>query len=435
MATTGEDFVHRRLGPGLDLHLHHTDRFKSTRVDILIPALLRRPDHTRLALIGRLLERGTRQLPDLRRLNRFLDRMYGAAFAADVEQVGDRQVIHLSLEVVDNRYLLEREDLLAQGLRFLVQVLRQPVQEGEGFARAYLQQEKKALRFFVANLANDKSAYAQRRCIEEMCPDEPYGLPAYGDPADLRGIDAVRLLRFHRRVLATHPIDVFISGRPDPEYLARLAAELFAWPRQPLERAWGLHRGSAPSAPRQVFEAHAVNQGRLVLGYRTGASVLEDYPALLLFNAVWGGDTHSRLFRHVREASGLCYHVASQIEPMCGLLFVEAGVEHPDYQRVRREVHRQLDVVRRGRLAEAEVEAARRVMVQRLQALDDNRDGLLRFHYHHHLAGLRWSRHDLQARLEAVTRRDLRRVSEGVALDTVYFLHGGPPPAAQACAG
>ncbi|MFA6110902.1 MAG: insulinase family protein [Candidatus Latescibacterota bacterium] len=429
MSLAGGDFTRLPLGPGICLHLNPSSRFKSLRVDLFTSARMRPGDCTRVALISRLLERGTRRYPDLARLGRAVDELDGALLGAEVDQLGDRQLLHLFLQVLDPRYARRQgRDLLGPGLELLHELLGEPAEEGNGFRRDYLRQEKAALRQQIASLYNDKLAYAQRRCIEVMCGGEPFGLSSLGDPADLAAIRAPGLRRFHRALLATSPIDLFVSGRVDDDLPGRL--ERFVdWKRQltPPEQT-PVRPGRRRRRPRRVIESQEVSQGRLVLGFRTGIRLGDPcYAALSLFNLTWGGDTSSRLFRKVREQAGLCYYIGSHLEPLCGLLFVSAGVEEADLEPVLASVEAQRLDLAQGRMAAAELENAKSLLAGRLTALDDDRPGLARFCYRQQLGGASADRDRLRRDLAAVTRSQVAEAAMSVTLDTVYFLKGTRP--------
>ena len=180
----------------------------------------------------------------------------------------------------------------------------------------------------------------------------------------------------------------------------------------------------SPGECREIFEHQDVNQGKLVLGYRTRINILdEEYPTLVLFNALFGGDGHSRLFKYVREEAGLCYFISSYLEPICGLMFVDASIEREDYQEVRQRIGEQMDAIRE-KVGEDELALVRTLLTRRLEALQDSRAGLVRFCYQQIMMGLKGSRREFQERLESVTCEDISSVAQKVELDTAFFLHG-----------
>ena len=417
------DFERFCLGNGTHLHLRRTDSFKSTAIDIFVQDVLQPRRNTCVALIGRLLERGTRRFPDMRSLNRWVDGMYGAAFAVDVDQLGDHQLVHLHFQVLDERFLRHRDELLEPGFDFLREVLYHPAQEGRGFPRDYLQQEKSALKLQIDSLFNDKAAYAHRRCIEAMCEGEPFGLSPHGDPRDFRSINGTNLMGFHRRLLEHNPIDVFVSGAVASSRMEALCRQLLAAGRAGSSPHRVTARPRACRQVREIFEHQEVNQGKLALGFRTPVTLADPaYPALALYNALLGGDAQSRLFVQLREGAGLCYFINSHLEPLCGLLFVEAGIEACDYARVRAAIHEQMAGLSSARVPAGEMDRVRRLVLTRLVALHDNREALVRFSYLRSLAALPGSRRELRERLMAVTPEDVRAAAQTVELDTVFFL-------------
>lgn len=421
-----EDFESLHGEAGLRLHVARSRRFKSTTVDLFLPRLLREQDNTRLAVVARLLERGTTHLPDLRQLNRYTDWLYGAGFLCQAEAHGPFQVLHLHYDAVDRVYLpATGEDLLEAGLRLLGDVVAAPRCEDGGFPPLWVEQEKQSLQRYVAGLRSDRTYHAQRRCLEIMCAGEPYGLSAHGDPADLPALSGGDLMEFHRTHTAKVPLDVYVCGDVDAARVAEQCRRLFCWPRAPEgQPVPSPHDGDGDV--RIVVERDDVAQGRMVLGYRCavalGGPQREGYPALALLNLILGGDVHSRLYQRVREDAGLCYHIASYTEPMGGMLFVEAGVEPGDREAVRAQVAEQLRQLRSHGPEALELARSRALALQRLDAYDDAREGLVRFHYYRQLAGTDVSRARLRQALCRVDVQAVRQVAAQLEFDTDYFL-------------
>ena len=175
-----------------------------------------------------------------------------------------------------------------------------------------------------------------------------------------------------------------------------------------------------------MTERERVSQGRLMLGYRTDVTVggadCGRYPALLVLDLILGVEQHSRLSQLVREESGMCYHIASWSEPMGGMLFVEAGIEAGDREAVSRVVRDQLLELSEAGPAHEEIERSRALALQRLDALDDARDRLVRFDYYRRLAGAHTSRRRLRQALAGVDAEAVRAEAARLRLETDYFL-------------
>jgi len=419
-----EDFQQIPLRDGICLHLNSTAKFKTIRIDLFLHVLLEEKSNTCIALISRLLERGTSRLPNLPQLHRFLDDLFGAHFSVDIEKMGERQVIHFCLEMLDRRFLgEEHQGVLGQGMEFLHDILRDPVGVGDRFKCEFLHQEKNALEANIQALFNEKMAYAQQRCIEEMCVGEPYALSPLGNVGDFRGITAESLWKFHRHLQTNAPIEVFVSGNVGGQEIQDYWDGFFDWERdfKPREDP-GIHPSTGRT--KKIAEAQKVGQGRLVMGFRTGVGFADEkFPALALFNLLLGGEANSLLFRSVREKSGLCYSIGSWLEALCGMMFVSAAFEEDNLMEVLGGIDDQLEAVRNGRFEVEEMEAAKSILKRRFFELGDDREGMVRFNLRQRVVGMKVPRFLFCQRLDEVIPSDLVGIARQLKLETTFFLH------------
>ena len=173
-------------------------------------------------------------------------------------------------------------------------------------------------------------------------------------------------------------------------------------------------RLSAGTQPRVTEEAMDVTQGKLAMGFRTGGLTCweEEYPAMAMCNAVFGGTTLSKLFMNVREKLSLCYYASSTLEKMKGLILVSSGIEFDKFQQARDEILHQLEEIRQGNMEDWELEGTRRTMIGAHLATLDVQD--------RQEAGIE----ELVAQLEQVTREQVAQAAQKLELDTIYFLKG-----------
>ena len=150
----------------------------------------------------------------------------------------------------------------------------------------------------------------------------------------------------------------------------------------------------------------------------------EEYPALLLLNAVYGGTSMSKLFMNVRERLSLCYFASSSLEKMKGLMLVSSGIEFDKYAQARDEILAQLEACRRGDITPDELEGARRIVMTALYTTLDSQSRQADFWLGQAAADLTQTPEELAAQVERVTAEQVAHAAQKVKLDTIYFLKG-----------
>jgi predicted Zn-dependent peptidase len=425
---TCSNYIDLPLGKGVNAHWHPTNRYKTLRFDLMLRHQLLRCDNTRVALIGRLCERGTSSMPDMRSLNCYIDDLYGAYFSAEVGRIGDQQLIHLCIEVLDERFVDPgtHGDVLRRAGDFMRQVIADPLRDGQGYKRSYFDQEKRSLILQAESLYNDKIAYSQWRCAEEMGRGTAWGLSHWGSLDDLEGIGTDDLWRFHQQLLAQNPIDIFISGHIERDLATAMCEQVLAWPRRPIPSLDPPVALMGKSKARELFEMQDIVQSKLILGYDTGIGMRsEEYAAQILFNMTWGSDAQSQLFRRLREGLGLCYYIDSHIDSLAGIIYTSAGIEAGDYSHVLNEIELELENIQKGGVALGDLLNAKKLLTSRLVAMADDREALMRLRMRGIVAGVSCNPSELVQQLEAVEPEQVWEIAEKMKLRTIYFLHGG----------
>lgn len=418
----------RELFPGVWLRTVHTDKFKSSYLSITLLAPLDRDTAAANALIPYVLRRGTAAHPDMETLSAALDELYGGAIEPLVRKKGETQCVGFVASFLDDAYALEGESILEPAAALLGELLLSPRTVGEGFLPDYVRQEQSNLIDRIRAQVNDKRRYASARLCQLMCREEAFGVDKLGDEAHAAAITPEGLWSRYQQLLRTAEIEVYYCGSAQPERAARaLTAALSGLPRDgerlDPECEVRLHAGPEP----QLVEEHMdVSQGKLALGFRTGGLTCweEEYPALVMCNAIFGGTPLSKLFLNVREKLSLCYYASSMLEKMKGLVLVSSGIEFDKYQQARDEILAQLEAIRRGEIEDWELEGARRALISgHLSTLDDQ-GRLEEFWLGQAAAGLDTGVEELAERFASITREQVAAAAQRLELDTVYFLNG-----------
>jgi predicted Zn-dependent peptidase len=111
-------------------------------------------------------------------------------------------------------------------------LISDPYLENGVFKRDYVRQEKEQQAKEIRGLVNDKVSYAMERCVQEMCPNERFGVFKYGSVDDLDSISEDGLYSYYQSLLRENPIDVFVVGEIDTDETFSLLEDAFSFSRE-----------------------------------------------------------------------------------------------------------------------------------------------------------------------------------------------------------
>jgi len=418
----------RELFPGVWLRAVHTTKFKSAYLSLTMLAPLDQDTAAANALVPSVLRRGSAVHPDMESLSAALDELYGGAIEPVVRKKGETQCVGFAASFLDDAYTLKGEPILEPAAALLGELLLKPLTENGTFSTDYTAGEKANLADRIKGQINDKRTYATHRLTQLMCGEEAFGVDKLGDEAHVEAIAPDSLWQRYQELLNTAAIEVYYCGSAEFDRVEQaLKSALSTLPVNENREVPDCEiRISAGAEPRIVEEAMDVAQGKLAMGFRTGGQTCweEDYPALVMCNAIFGGTTLSKLFMNVREKLSLCYYASSVLEKMKGLVLVSSGIEFDKYETARDEILAQLDQVRKGEIEDWELEGARRTLIGgHLSTLDDQARQE-EFWLGQAVAGLDDTIEETAAKFESVTREQVAQAAQKLELDTIYFLKG-----------
>ena len=275
---------------------------------------------------------------------------------------------------------------------------------------------------------NDKRGWAVFRLVQEMCAGEAYAVDKLGSAQLARSMTAERLWADYHALLSQARVNFYYGGAARPERVEDAVRRAFAPLLTGRDAPVLCQVEPEPRGPvRTVTDAMDVTQGKLAMGFRTGGVTIasDDYPALLVCNALYGGSANSKLFVNVREKLSLCYYASSMLDKVKGLMVVSSGVEFSQFDRAQAAILAQLEEVKRGGFTKDELTAANRAVAGSLRGRQDSQgqmeDDRLTNVLFHSAAG---EGEELIRAVESVTADQVTKAARGLKLDTVYRLTG-----------
>ncbi|MBQ4369808.1 MAG: insulinase family protein [Oscillospiraceae bacterium] len=417
----------KEIMPGVMLTCIKTDKLKAGCMSVTLLAELKKESAAMGAMLPSVLRRGTARLPDMESISAVLDELYGAKIEPTVRKRGEAQCIGFTAGFVDDAYIPGGEKTLERIVSLLSELLLSPATSGGRLRAAYVESEKKNLADRIKAIKNNKIQYAMLRATELMCAGERYGVSVLGTIQEAESVTVGKLTKYYRKVISESPIEIFYCGAADPGRVESAVTEAFrALPRA---QAAEIPAAEIILAPKGDVRSHTetmdVGQGNLVLGFRVGEEMKNpNYPALMIFNAVYGGTVTSKLFENVREKLSLCYFASSQLDYLKGVMTAVSGVDPANYEPARAEMLHQLKLCARGEITPEELEAAKRAAATALKSVSDSSFELEGFYLSQVMRGMICSPEELAELVSGVSAAEVAKIAAGVKLDTVYFLRG-----------
>ena len=242
----------------------------------------------------------------------------------------------------------------------------------------------------------------------------PYRLPVIGQMEIYNQLTQEQVMQYYKTRYVPNNLTFIVVGDVDGEKIRQQLSDFFKpYPERSLKPVY------IPAEPLQLGRREAHNEfptelSRLALSWHVPEVTHPDVPALDLLSLILGEGRSSRLYRKVREESGLAYSIASFSytpgDP--GLLGVDATVDPKKREEAEALVLRIIDEVKTGGVTPEELSKAKKsslsqhlgsLTTMRGQASDIGSNWLL-------TRNLDFSR-DYLAAVQKVTLQDVQRVA------------------------
>lgn len=420
--------------PGVKLTCINTDKFKTGCLTVNFICKLDRATASSAALLPHVLRRGSAEHPDMQSIASALDELYGARVEPIVRKKGELQCIGFYTDFPDDRYIPREGEhprdtgILEETASLLGGLLLSPDLHDGLLRTDYIEGEKSNLIDDIRAGINDKRGYSIDRLLEEMCADEPFGVSKLGSEEEAQKITPETLTEYYRDLISTAPVEAFYCGTAEPTRVADALREAFSgFPERIVTEApnTGVALYPAGDSPRRFTEELDVTQGKLTVGYRLGKAMDNpDYPAMMVFNAVFGGCVTSKLFLNVRERLSLCYYAGSILERQKGVMLVASGVDFANFETALDEITAQLENIKRGDVSDWELTSAKRAVITSIRLAMDRPGGLEDLFFDSSVSAVPYDPDELCDGVGAVTLDGVIELASDIMLDSVYCLTG-----------
>ena len=357
---------------GYTLTTIKTDKFKTNLISVSFQSEIDRETVTKRSLLPYVLRSATEKYPSKKEINTYLESLYGASLSTTVEKRGKTHNIKFYLSLANEKFLGNREPLLEEGVELLKEVILKPLLINDAFKKQVIEIEKRLLKEYIESIYDDKVSYALQKLVENMCQGETFSINSIGYVEDLEQINAQSLMEAYQQMLNENQVNITVVGDINHEKVHDIFKKHFDFQHRSVNLQVIDKEDKEIEEVKVTKEEQDIAQGKLNIGYRTYTRIGdEDYLPLLVFNAMFGGYAHSKLFLNVREKESLCYYCASRLDNYKGVMYVYSGIEAQNYEKALKIIDEQLKDMMSGNFTDKEINLAKKSLINsKLESMD-----------------------------------------------------------------
>ena len=408
---------------GYTLHLIPTDKFKTTTISLRLQNSLKRETTTLRTLLTFVMIGATEKLPSTKLLASELDYNYGARLSTNVNTKGQSQVLNVYTSFINDKYL-PNEGLLEKQLSIINDIFYNPYFINNMFDEKIVELKKKELLERILIAKDDKFSYSLDKLFEYMGKDSVLGINSTGYEEDIEGITCKMLTDYFKKCILEDEKHMYIVGNID-ESIVDIIDRYIQFPVHNHHYESSYIFESDRKDILEIIEKQDITQSKLNIGYKIDCDfVHKNHYAMTVFNAIFGGNSQSRLFKVVREQHSLCYYVSSSYDAFNGIMIINAGIENKDYDLTLDLIAKELDDMKNGNISDDEIKLAKTMLVNSLRKTNDEANSMITLSYNRDIVNKKESNEEYIEKLKNVSKDDLIEVAQGIQLDTIYFLTG-----------
>ncbi|MEG0550543.1 MAG: pitrilysin family protein [Vagococcus sp.] len=414
------------LNKNVNLHVIPTNKYKTVRILVRFAAPLNKDTSSKRSLLASLMETNSLNYPDQVALSKKLSELYGAGFGIGVSRNGNEHYFTLALNIINDDLVPSGTSVLEAAVDFLKEIIFSPNIIHGSFEQETFNREQENLIEYIESIFDDKQTYASLSLQNLFfSQSSSQRTPSFGDVETIKKETAATLASYYKEMIDNDRVDILVIGNVAEGYVNRCFKD-FGFSDRDAFSVPLFYQPPFQNVIQQKTEILPVVQSKLNIAYHCDIYYYDDlYFALMIFNGLFGGFPHSKLFLNVREKHSLAYYASSALEPFRGLVAVQTGIDGNNREKVLRLINDQLKELVAGKISDESLEQTKVMLKnQYLLGLDSQRGLLEQAYLKIKVPVADITQEEWLRRIDAVTINDIQAVAKRVRLQAVYFMEG-----------
>ena len=416
-------FLTTQLAKGVSLHIRQTTQFKTVNFSVKWRRPLTTKDAAERTVLSNVLQHSNEKFKTSAAFRSYLDDLFGTVLYFDTTKRGNEHTLLLNVETVNDQYLAN-SNVLQEVLDLIHTVIFSPNLENGAFVSSIVEREKEMVLERIHSIFDDKARYAQYRLMQILRPNHPASISANGTIETVKAVTPQSLKAAYDSMLQNDTVDIYVVGDIDIEEMTEKLRQVLAFGDRELhEKQLKTEIDTKPE--EYTKEQQEMKQGKLHIGFSTPVYFGDpDFPKMQIFNGIFGGYAHSKLFMNVRERESLAYYASSSYSSQYGLVFVTSGIEPSNEKKAIDVINEQLKVMQNGEISDLELTQTKAMLTNQLKEALDSARGQIEIYDQYKDLNEAFTIDTWASRWQQVTKEDVQQMAKQVKQEAIYFLCG-----------
>lgn len=350
--------------------------------------------------------------------------MYGLKLGANVVTKGKSHIININSICINQEYLPYKEDLIQQQIQLLNDIFFKPNASKMAFDQTMFERKKKELVERLINNQDDKFYYSLEKMFEYMGKGTCLGISSHGNIENIKKIENEELFSYFKECIKNDQKHIYVVGNVD-ESIVHVFENCLSFEKNNsiFESVYSFEKNRKDLL--EIIEKQDVTQAKLNMGYRISVNYNhQNHYAFVVFNAIFGGMSQSKLFKVVREKNSLCYYISSSYDAFNGVMVITAGIEGKDYHQTVQLIKEQLKEMQDGCFDQDDIDTAKLMIKNSMKKTNDEPLSQVAVQYNRDITEKKETNEQYLEKIENVTYQDIVDVCQNIELDTIFLLKG-----------
>lgn len=405
------------------LHVRQTSQFKTVNFSVKFRTKLTVEAAAHRTVLSNVLQHSSEKFPTNAAYRSFLDDLFGTVLYFDTTKRRDEHTLLLNMECVNDQYLAHG-NVLKEVLNLMHGAIFAPNFKDGQFVPSIVEREKKIVQTRIESIFDDKARYAQQRITQILRPNSAASISANGTVEAVKAITVESLTAAYKNMINHDAIDIYVVGDVDVEEMTSQLQAALPFTDRDVTTERTTHQ-EQKATEDYTKEQHDMKQGKLHIGYSTPVRFGDkDFPKMQIFNGIFGGYAHSKLFMNVRERESLAYYAGSSYSAQYGLLFVSSGIEPANEKKAIEVIDEQLTAIQQGEISDLELTQTKAMLSNQLKEALDSARGQIEIYDQYKDLNEPFTIETWTKRWQDVTKDDVQQMAQQVEREAIYFLCG-----------